>query len=162
VALACAIAVYVGISTPPVAVVLVIAAVAGVGVFAAGIALGRLELVQWAIGGLAAVYVGSLLYRTAAPDQWSPLVAIALLLSGEMASWSIDSRRRGGDDLGVHLLRLRSIALAVAAALFLVLVVQAAGQLGGAGTVSAALATGAVLAGVGLTCLLWWRIRASA
>lgn len=161
-ALACAVTGYVAVSTPPAGVVLVITATGGIGLLAAGIALGRLALGEWAIGLLAAVYVASLLYRAAAPDQWGALVAIALLVSGEMASWSIDSRRRGRDDLGVHLLRLRSIALAVGAALVLVVVVQAAGQLGGLGIASAALATGAVLAGVGVVCLLWWRIRASA
>ena len=139
-----------------------ITAVAGVGVLAAGIAAGTLTLVQWAAGAVGAAYVASLLYRGAAPDQWSALVAIGLLVSSEMASWSIDSRRRGEDDIAVHLLRLRSIALAVAAALILVVIVQAAGQVGGGGAGSAAIATGAVLGGVGVICLLLWRIRASA
>ncbi|HET7339311.1 MAG TPA: hypothetical protein VFK22_07165 [Candidatus Dormibacteraeota bacterium] len=160
-ALVCAIVGYVGVATPAAAVILMIAAVGCVGVFAAGIALGTLTLVQWGIGGLAAVYVGSLLYRGAGPDQWSVLIAIGLLASGEMASWSIDSRRRGSDDIAVHLLRLRAIALAVAAALALGVVVQTAAQLGGGGAASAALATGAVLVGVAVICLLLWRIRTS-
>ncbi|HET9782128.1 MAG TPA: hypothetical protein VFR33_10145 [Candidatus Dormibacteraeota bacterium] len=127
----------------------------------AGIVIGRHDAVQWALGGLAALYVGSLLYRAAAPDPWGALVAVGLLLSSEMAGWSIDSRRRGRDDFAVHALRLRTVALVIAAALALVVVVQAAGETGGFGTASAALAAVAVLAAVGVVCLLMWRSRAS-
>lgn len=157
--LAGALAAYTWWSTPAAAVALAIAATVGVAAVAAGIAMGRLEVVQWAVGGVAAAYIGSLLYRQAAPDPWSPLLAAGLLLSSEMASWSIDSRRRGEDDGAVHALRLRAIAIALGVALLLVVVVPAAGELGSGGIASAGLATVAVLAGIGAVCLLMWRSR---
>ena len=154
-------AVYVALSAPARGEIIAIAAILAVALGLVGIAGGRLELVQWTAGGLAAAYVGSLLIRSAAPDQWSPLVAVDILLSAELASWSIDSRRRGQDDLVVHLGRLRWIALGLVAALALVVVLEAAEQLGGGGTAAAGLATIAVLVGVGAVCMLMWRSRAS-
>jgi hypothetical protein len=159
VALAAVIAAYTVQSTPEGAVALMVTAIGGVALFAAGVAFGRLTLALWAVAGLAATYVASLLYRGAAPDAWSALVAIGLVLSSEMASWSIDSRRRGTDDGAVHALRLITIASALAAALLLVVVVQAAGDFGGGGITSVALATVAVVLGVGAVCLLMWRGR---
>jgi hypothetical protein len=157
VAIAGAAAAYIASSAPDAAVVLTITAVGGVVLLAAGIAIGMLDMVLWAVGALAAAYVALLVYRAAAPDAWSALIAVGLLLSSEMASWSIDCRGRGRDDAAVHALRLRAIAIALGVALVLVVVVQAAGDVGGGGIASEALATVAVLLGVGAVCLLMWR-----
>jgi len=144
-------------SAPAAASVLAMAVIGAVVLGAAGIAIGRIELALWATGGLAAAYVGSLLYRAAPPDPRSALVVVALLLSSELASWSIDSRRRAADDIVVHIGRLRSIALEITAALALVLVVETANGFGAGGTASAAIATAAVLLGTAAICLLMWR-----
>jgi len=57
----------------------------------------------------------------------------------------------------VHIGRIRSIALEITAALALVLVVETANGFGAGGTVSAAIATAAVLLGTAAICLLMWR-----
>jgi hypothetical protein len=92
-------------------------------------------------------------------DAWAPLVAVGLLSSTELAGWSIDSRRRGRDDLGVHLQRLRSMALVLAAALVFAALVQGASSFGTGGTLLSGLATVAVLLGVAAFCMLMWRSR---
>jgi hypothetical protein len=138
---------------------LTIAAAAGVVLILAGIALGSLQVTYWATGLVATAYVASLLTTTNRVDAWAPLVAVSLLSSTELAGWSIDSRRRGGDDLGVHLQRLRSMALVIAAALAFAAVVQGAASFGTGGTLLSGLATLAVLLGVAAFCMLMWRSR---
>ena len=138
---------------------LTIAAAAGVVLILAGIALGRLQVTHWATGLVATAYMASLLITTNRVDAWAPLVAVSLLSSTELAGWSIDSRRRGRDDLGVHLQRLRSMALVLAAALALAAVVQGAASFGTGGTLLSGLASLAVLLGVAAFCMLMWRSR---
>jgi hypothetical protein len=150
---------YVAVSTPAAGGLFAIVAGVAALLCLAGIAIGRLDMVQWTVAGVAVAYVAALLYRSAATDALSPLIAVGLLLSSELASWSIDSRRRGLDDLVVHVGRVRSLAIAIVAALALVVVVQAAEQVGGGGSVAAALATAAVLVGTGAVCLLMWKTR---
>ena len=144
-------------STPVQAGLFALPVIAAWALCVAGIALGRMEAVLWGAGGIAATYVGALLYRSAAPDAWCPLVAAGLLLSCEVASWSIDSRRRGLDDLTVHAGRFGAIALVICVSLALVLVVQTSSHVGGGGTASVALATVAVLVGAAAISLLMWR-----
>ena len=150
------------LSTPAEAGIVALPVVAAGALYLVGIALGRLEWALWGAGIIATTYVASLLYRGAPPDQWSALVAAGLLLSSELASWSIDSRGRGADDLMVHAGRLRAIALETTIALALVLVVQTASQFGGGGTMAVAVATAAVLTGAGAICLLIWRSSGAA
>ena len=150
------------VSTPTEVGIFALAAIAAGALYVGGVAFGRMETVVWGAGGLAAAYVASLLYRAAPPDPWCPLVAAGLVLSSELASWSIDSRRRGLDDLTVHAGRFGAIALVITVALALVLVVQTASQIGGGGTASVALATVAVLVGAGAICLVMWRSAGAA
>jgi hypothetical protein len=138
---------------------LTITAAAGVVLILAGIALGSLQVTHWATGLVATAYVASLLTTTNRVDAWAPLVAVSLLSSAELAGWSIDSRHRGRDDIGVHLQRLRSMALVLAAALAFAAVVQGAASFGTGGTFLSALATLAVLLGVAAFCMLMWRSR---
>lgn len=144
---------------PVAGVPLTITAGAGVVLILAGIAVGSLQMTHWATGLVATAYVASLLTATNRVDSWAPLVAAGLLASSELAGWSIDSRRRGRDELGVHLRRLQSVALVVAAALVFAAVVQGAGSFGTGGTLLSGLATIAVLLGVAAFCMLMWRSR---
>jgi hypothetical protein len=151
--------VYAALLAPVAGRPLAITAAAGVVLILAGIALGSLQVTHWATGLVAAAYVASLLTTTNRVDAWAPLVAVSLLASTELAGWSIDSRRRGRDDLGVHLQRLRSIALVLAAALALAAVVQGAASFGTGSLLLSGLATLAVLLGVAEFCMLMWRSR---
>lgn len=149
---------YVALSAP-LGPALAVAAALAAALGLLGIALGQMELTHWAIGLMAACYVVSLFFRTESLDPWAPLVAAGLLASSELAGWAIDSRRRGRDDLAVHLERLRSVALEIAAALALVVVVQASWTFGGGGALAVGLAAVSVVFATGVICLLIWRTR---
>jgi hypothetical protein len=148
---------YAALLAPGAGAAAAIAGAAGVALFLAGIVLGRLRVSLSAAGLVAMTYVAALLIATNRVDEWAPLVAVGLLSSAELASLSIDSRRRGRDDLGVHLERLRSIAVVLAAALGLAALVQGAATFGTGGTVLTGLAPVAVLLGVAAFCMLMWR-----
>ncbi|HEV2413282.1 MAG TPA: hypothetical protein VGX27_00635 [Candidatus Dormibacteraeota bacterium] len=158
-ALASAVAIRVATSPGTGEGLFVLGAGAGVVMFAGAVAAGRLGLVHWGIGLLGACYVASVLIVGGAPDWWSPAIAVALLASSELAGWSIDSRRRGRDDLAVHVIRLRTLALIAAAALVLALLTHGAGLVGGGGDVVPALAVGALLASVAGFCALMLSFR---
>jgi len=115
---------------------------------------------HWATCVVAVLYVASLLTGGGRSDAPAPVVAIGLLASSELASWSIDSRRRGTDDLSAHVQRLRSIGLVIAAALALAALAESASSFSAGGTVLAALATVAVLLGVAALGMLMWRSAA--
>ena len=134
---------------------------AGVVVVAGAVAAGRLGIVHWGIGLVGGCYVASVVVVGGTPDWWSPAIAVALLVSSELASWSIDSRRRGRDDLAVHVIRLRTVALIGAAAVVLALLTHGAGLVGGGGDVVPALAVGALLASVAGFCALMLAFRRS-
>lgn len=134
---------------------------AGVVMVAGAVAAGRLGLAHWGIGLLGGCYVGSALVGGLSPDWWSPAFAVALLVSSELAGWSIDSRRRGRDDVAVHVIRLRTLALIATGALVLALVTHGAGLVGGGGDVVPALAVGALLASVAGFCALMLAFRHS-
>lgn len=72
------------------------------------------DLLAWALGMLAAAYVVSLLVHGGAVDERSPLVAVALLLCGELAVWSLDERWRIAAEGPV--VRRRAVGLALLAA----------------------------------------------
>ena len=134
-------------------------AAAGVVLLVLGVALGRGAPAYWGVGLVGATYVASLFVRPERFDQSGVLYAVALLASAELSSWSIDSRRRGLDDLAVHIHRLRAIALALAAGIALAAVAEGAASFGAGGTLVAAVASAAVVAAVVATSVLVWRIR---
>lgn len=134
-------------------------AAAGVVLLALGVAFGRAGLAYWGVGLAGATYVASLFVRPERFDQSGVLYAVALLASAELSSWSIDSRRRGLDDLAVHIHRLRAIALALAAGIAMAAVADGAANIGAGGTLVAAAASAAVVAAVVVTSVLVWRIR---
>lgn len=53
---------------------------------------GEVELVVWPLGLLGVAYTIALVVRGSSVDDGAPLVAVGLLLCGELASWSIDER----------------------------------------------------------------------
>lgn len=158
-AVAVAIRVFVASGSGEAAGVFGLGAAGGVLVVAAAVAAGRREPVHWGIGVIAGCYVASVLIVGSAPDWWSPAIAVALLASSELAGWSIDSRRRGRDDLAVHLIRLRFVALLAAAAIALAFLTEGAWMVGGGGDVVPALAIGALLASVAGVCALMVAVR---
>ena len=132
---------------------------AGVVMVAGAVAAGRLGIAHWGIGLLGGSYVASALVGGVNADWWSPAIAVALLVSSELAGWSIDSRRRGRDDLAVHVIRLRTVALIATAAVVLALLTHGAGLVGAGGDVVPALAVGALLASVAGFCALMLSFR---
>ena len=160
-ALASAVAIRVATSPGTGEGVFVLGAGAGVVMVAGALAAGRLGLVHWGIGLLGGCYVASVLIVGGAPDWWSPAIAVALLLSSELAGWSIDSRRRGRDDLAVHVIRLRSVVVIATAGIALAFVTEGASMVAGGGEVVPALAIGALLGAVGGVCALMLAFRRS-
>ena len=134
---------------------------AGVVMVAGAIASGRPGLVPWGIGLVGGCYVASSVVVGGRPDAWAPVVAVALLVSSELAGWSIDCRRRGRDDLAVHAIRLRTTALIATAALVLAFLTDAAGIAGPGGDVAPPLAVGALLVSVAGFCALMLAFRRS-
>jgi hypothetical protein len=137
------------------------AGAAGLVLVAAGIALGLPVLAHWGVGVVGATYVASLFLRQAELGQSGVLVAAALLAAAELASWSIDSRRRGRDDLTAHIHRLRGVSLLLAVGVALAAVVEGASGFGFGEAGMTGPASAAVVGGVLVTCLLAWR-RAAA
>jgi hypothetical protein len=73
-----------------------VAAIGALGAVMLGAVLlrGIVELLAWSLGMLGAAYALALVVRGSAVDERAPLVAIALLLCGELAAWSLDARWR--------------------------------------------------------------------
>jgi hypothetical protein len=69
------------------------------------------ELVPWPLACLGTAYAVALVVAGRAVDDAAPLVAVGLLLCGELAAWSIDERLRIPEERAV----VRSRALALAA-----------------------------------------------
>ncbi len=122
-----------------------------------GIAIGWHRAAYWAVAVVAGFYVASTML--AGPlDAWAIFVATGLLLSSELAGWSIDSRRRARDDLAVHGARLRTVVVFLVIAFALAFVVQDAATLASGGVVSAGAAMAALLGTVAVVCMLAWRL----
>jgi hypothetical protein len=81
------------------------------------LARGMEELLAWSLGVLGGAYTTSLAAHWGSVDQSVPLVAAALLLSGELAAWSLDERVRVKAEQGVFARRAGSVALLVGAGL---------------------------------------------
>jgi hypothetical protein len=105
---------------------------------------GARELLSWSLGVLAGAYAVSIGIHSGSVDEAVPLVAVGLLLCGELAAWSLDERVRIAAEPGV--LARRAVAIAV---------------LAGAGLIAAAavVAIAAAPAGEGLA---WTGIGAAA
>ena len=130
-------------------------ALAGVLLVFGAVAAGRVGPAHWGIGLVGACYVASVVIVGGGPDAWSPVMAVLLLVSSELASWAVDSRRRGRDDLAVHAIRLRTVLLIATGALVLAFVTFGAGSVGVGSDVLPALAVGALLASLaGLVALM--------
>ncbi|HKC19399.1 MAG TPA: hypothetical protein VKE27_07165 [Candidatus Dormibacteraeota bacterium] len=149
-----AVAVRVAVSPGSTEALLALGAAGGVVLIAGSVVVGHPGLVHWGVGVVAGCYVAAVVVGGGTPDAWSPAVAVALLLSSELAGWSIDCRRRGRDDLAVHAIRLRTIVLIAGAASVLAFLAHGAWMVGAGGDVVPALAAGALLATVAGFCAL--------
>ena len=146
----------IAVTPGPVQLIFAVAGAVGVAMLLAAIASGYARLAYWAVGVVAAAYVASVVV-TGPPDPWSIATAIALLLSAELASWSIDSRRRGRDDVAAHAARLRTIVIVSVAGFALALLAQDAAIFGPGGTGTAGVAVVAVLAAIVALGVMLWR-----
>jgi hypothetical protein len=111
---------------------------------AAVLVRGARELLAWSLGVLGGAYAMSIGIHTGSVDEAVPLVAVGLLLCGELAAWSLDERVRVTAEPGVLARRAGAI-----------------GVLAGAGLIaaSAVVAIAAAPAGDGLA---WTAIGAAA
>lgn len=96
--------------------------VAGIGTVGAALlvvvlARGVQELLAWSLGTLGGAYAVSLAVSGRAVDEAAPLVAVALLVCGELAAWSLDERWRIAADAAVSWRRVVALALLAAAGL---------------------------------------------
>ena len=73
----------------------------------------RAELVAWPAASLGVAYAVELVIRGTRVDDAAPLVAVGLLLCGELAAWSIDERLPVAVEWAVT--RARAVALGVLA-----------------------------------------------
>lgn len=89
-----------------------LAAVGGAAVFVlvVGLVLGRPAAVPWAIAGLGAEYAASL--RGDELDGRVPLYAVGLIVTAELAYWSLQLRRGARDEPGMGQRRIISLLIA--------------------------------------------------
>jgi hypothetical protein len=92
-------------------------AVGGAGVFLliVGLAIGRSAAVPWAIAGLGVAYAAAL--EGDELDSRVPLYAAGLLITAELAYWSLRLRRAARDEPGMGLRRVIGLLVATAVAL---------------------------------------------
>lgn len=116
---------------------------------------GSLELLPWALATGGGAYAGTLYLAGHHTDEAVPLVAAALLVCGELAAWSLDTRWHVTAEAAV--LRRRALGLAALVGAGLVAsgaVIVFSGAAVGSGlvltTLGAAAAVGSVGAGVAL------------
>jgi hypothetical protein len=131
-------------------------AVAGVGVVAlvAGIVLRLPFAIPWAVLLAGAGYVVARVHHSVA-DGWAALVGAALLLSAELAAWSIASDTRIREERAVVLRQSSTVAvLVVAAALVSFLLVGAAAVSATAGLVLTGLGVAAAVGAVSVVLRL--------
>lgn len=148
---------YSALPTPVDAALVWMATGLGAALMLIGLVMGRSTPVQLAVAATAAGYVGSLYLRGVSFDAGSPLAAVGLLASSELAHWSIDARVPSLDDIEVHFQRGRSIALLLAGVMALVAILDAAAAIGPGGAIFAVPATAALLLGLGLAGRIAWR-----
>ena len=109
------------------------------------------EALAWALLFLVVAYAVALVAGGAAVDEGVPLVAVGLLLCGELAAWSLEERHGIAVDRAVLAARalavglLAAAGLAAAAIVVALAAVPAGGGLGwtAAGALAAVLAIGA-------------------
>jgi hypothetical protein len=91
--------------------------VGGAGVFllVVGLALGRSAAVPWAIAGVGVAYAATL--EGDELDSRVPLYAAGLLITAELAYWSLRLRRAARDEPGMGLRRVIGLLVATAVAL---------------------------------------------
>jgi hypothetical protein len=91
--------------------------VGGAGVFllVVGLALGRSAAVPWAIAGLGVAYAATL--EGDELDGRVPLYAAGLLITAELAYWSLRLRRAARDEPGMGLRRVIGLLVAATVAL---------------------------------------------
>jgi len=70
----------------------------------------HLELLIWPLGLAAALYIVAIVVHGSQVDDGAPLVGAALLLCGELASWSMDERRPVAAARGVVVSRALAVA----------------------------------------------------
>jgi hypothetical protein len=108
--------------------------VVGGALLAWALARAQEELVPWAAFLLGLAYAVALVARGSRLDDAAPLVAAGLLLSVELAAWSIDERYRIACERPVVAARARAVgALALAGLVAAGLVLALAAAPGGAG-----------------------------
>jgi hypothetical protein len=88
---------------------------AAVFVLVVGLVLGRSAAVPWAIAGLGAGYAATL--EGSDLDGRVPLYAAGLLVTAELAYWSLRLRRSAPDEAGMALRRMIGLLAAAAVAL---------------------------------------------
>jgi hypothetical protein len=128
--------------------------VAGLVLLAGGLVLRRPGVIPWAVVLTGAGYVATR-HGTSLVDAWSSVVGVLLLVSAELASWSIehDSRIRAEWDLVLR--RAFTIAALAAAALLLdFLLLAAAAVSASAGLLVAAAGAAAAVSAVAVVLRL--------
>jgi hypothetical protein len=153
VAVGCALAAYPALKADRLGWVLAAGGLLAVVPLAGGLALGSGGWIPWAVLGLGTEYAASLFLPEGRVDGGAPLVAAGLLLTAELASWSVELRTPVDAEPVVVARRAALILAAGCAAVPLAAGVLAATALplgGGVGWdavgVAAALGAGALLA----------------
>jgi hypothetical protein len=79
------------------------------------LARGTDDVLGWSLGLAGAAYAGATIAHGTHVDEAAPLVAVALLLCGELSAWSLDERPHVAAERGVLAARAAGVAaLAVA------------------------------------------------
>jgi hypothetical protein len=128
---------------------------AAVFVLVVGVTSGRAFAIPWAIAGLGAEY--ALALGNAGLDARVPLYAVSLLVTAELAYWSVQLRGAAADEAGIAQRRVIGLLLGATAALLVctTLVTLARVQLGGGLAAEAA----GLAAAVGALALLLVAVR---
>ncbi len=109
------------------------------------------ELVPWPLAFLGVAYGVELVVRRAGVDGAAPLVAVGLLLCGELAAWSVDERLRIAAERAVRRARVVALgALAFGSLALAALVVALAAAPAGSGLAWTVLGAAGTVAVVGL------------
>jgi hypothetical protein len=117
---------------------------------ATGLVLRLPGTVPWAVVAVGAGYVVARSGHETV-DGWAAVVGIALLVTAELAFWSIEYDRRVDEERAVRYLRVAAlVALAGAALLLNVLVLAAAAVSGASGLVLAVLGVVAAVSAVAI------------
>jgi hypothetical protein len=135
-----------------IAIELVPGAVLGTLLLVTALARGETPL-GWALGVGGATYVGAAVYAGRGVDAIAPLVAVLLMLCGELTAWSLDERWRIGSEDGLEWRRagaLAALAFSGLAASTLVVALSAAPPGHGLAWTAAGAAAAVGAAGTGI------------